>query len=50
VHSERQYMLGRGLRSTPELDLIVWHHGAYREVKASPPNHLFGVQIATYQP
>jgi tetratricopeptide (TPR) repeat protein len=50
VHNGQQYTYARGLKDTPELDLIVWHGGAYREFKPSPPNHLFGVDIDDYSP
>ncbi len=51
VHDILQYNYGRVLYSTPELDLIVWQQRdhAYHEVKSSPPNHLFGVDIDTYR-
>lgn len=52
VHSQLQYEYGRGISSAPELDLIVWQPGDqhYHEIKTSPPNHLFGVDIGDYQP
>jgi tetratricopeptide (TPR) repeat protein len=48
VHNTEQYMYGRLSKDTPELDLIVWQGGAYREFKPSPPQHLFGVDLANY--
>ena len=48
VHSMLQYMYGRELKQTPELDLIVWQGDAYREFKPSPPKHRFGVQFDDY--
>ena len=33
-----------------ELDLIVWHGGAYHEFKPSPPNHRFGLDFGDYKP
>jgi len=50
VHNFEQYHYGRDLRNTPELDLIVWHGGAYHEFKSSPPNHLFGLDFGDYPP
>lgn len=50
VHNTAQYTYGRGMRSTPELDLIVWQGDAYHEITASPPDHLFGVDIGDYTP
>jgi len=50
VHNFNQYRYGRDLRNTPELDLIVWHAGAYHEFKPSPPNHLFGLDFGDYPP
>ena len=43
MHNMKQYIYGRELKQTPELDLIVWHGGAYHEFKPSLPNHRFGV-------
>jgi hypothetical protein len=48
VHHMGQYIYGRELKQTPELDLIVWHGGAYREFKPSPPRHRFGVDFGDY--
>ena len=31
----------------PELDLTVWQGDGYHQIKASPPNHLFGVDFET---
>jgi hypothetical protein len=50
VHTFKQYTFARGLKSSPEMDLVVWQGDAYREVKASPPNHLFGVPMGDYLP
>jgi tetratricopeptide (TPR) repeat protein len=51
VHDLEQYEYGRDLYPTPELDLILWQprNQVYREIKSSPPNHMFGVDFATYQ-
>ena len=50
MHHFQQYLYGRDLKTTPELDLIVWHDGAYREFKTSPPSHRFGVPFGDYVP
>ncbi len=50
VHNFKQYTYARELKDTPEMDLIVWHGGAYHEFKASPPNHLFGLDFRDYPP
>ncbi|MEI8037681.1 MAG: hypothetical protein WCJ14_04760 [Verrucomicrobiota bacterium] len=50
VHTFKQYTYGRKLKNTPELDLIVWHGGAYHECTASPPDHLFGLRFGDYPP
>jgi tetratricopeptide (TPR) repeat protein len=50
VHNTIQYMYARNLRSSLELDLIVWQGDSYREVTASPPEHRFGVRVETYPP
>ncbi len=49
VHSYEQYDVVRGMLKGTEMALIVWSQGHYREVRASPPNHLFGVDMPTYQ-
>jgi tetratricopeptide (TPR) repeat protein len=48
IHNVTQYTYGRSLKETPALDLIVWQGDAYREITASPPKHLFGVNIDNY--
>jgi hypothetical protein len=50
VHTFKQYTFVRGLTDKPEMDLIVWQGDAYRDIKASPPNHLFGVDMGDYLP
>ena len=50
VHNVTQYTYERDAIDTPELDLIVWQGDAYRAIKASPPNHKFGVGIVNYTP
>jgi tetratricopeptide (TPR) repeat protein len=49
VHSFEQYAQVRAAAIAPELDLIVWQRSQYREIKASPPEHLFGVDFPSYQ-
>lgn len=48
IHNTPQYNLERALSSTPEMVLIVWQKGHYREIKATPPNHMFGVGMRNY--
>jgi len=48
VHSVAQYDCERMLLTTPELDLIVWQGDGYHEIKASPPGHRFGVDLANF--
>jgi tetratricopeptide (TPR) repeat protein len=50
VHNMAQYSYGRNLKDTPELDLIVWQGDGYHEVKTSPPEHRFGVDLNDYAP
>ncbi len=52
IYDSFQYDYGRSSTTAPELDLIVWdsRDRHYHEIKASPPNHLFGVDIDTYSP
>jgi hypothetical protein len=50
LHNFLQYRFVRDGLAGPELDLIVWKRGSYEEVKASPPNHLFGVPFGDFQP
>ena len=48
VHNFAQYSYGRGLKDTPELDLIVWQGDGYHELKPAPPNHLFGADFGDF--
>ncbi len=52
IYDRFQYSYGRDLYATPELDLIVWiqNEHTYREIKSSPPRHMFGTTINTYHP
>jgi tetratricopeptide (TPR) repeat protein len=47
VHNFAQYSFEREM-GPPEMDLIVWQGDAYHEIKASPPNHRFGVDFGDY--
>jgi tetratricopeptide (TPR) repeat protein len=49
VHNVAQYNYQRDNSNDPELDLIVWQSDGYHEIKASPPNHRFGVDIGDYR-
>jgi tetratricopeptide (TPR) repeat protein len=49
VHNVAQYNYERDNSDNPELDLIVWQGDGYHEIKASPPNHRFGVDIGNYR-
>lgn len=49
THTMNQYTCVRDSLTGPELDLIVWQDGAYHAIKASPPNHLFGVDFGDYK-
>ncbi len=49
VHTYEQYDAVRGMLEGTDMTLIVWTQGHYREVRASPPNHRFGVDMQTYQ-
>jgi len=48
VHNFAQYSYGRGLKDTPELDLIVWQGDGYHEFTPAPPNHLFGADFGDF--
>jgi hypothetical protein len=48
AHNVRQYEYVRDSKSDPDLDLVVWQAGTYHEIHASPPNHLFDVDIVDY--
>jgi tetratricopeptide (TPR) repeat protein len=50
VHGMAQYTFARTLKDTPELDLIVWQGDAYHELRPYVSGHLFGVNIADYNP
>ena len=48
VHNFAQYKYSRETSLNPELDLIVWQDNRYREIKATSPNHRFGVDFGDY--
>jgi tetratricopeptide (TPR) repeat protein len=48
VHNFAQYSYERERITNSELDLIVWQNDNYGEIKASPPNHRFGVDFGDY--
>jgi tetratricopeptide (TPR) repeat protein len=48
IESLKQYDFIRDTLPGSDMDLIVWDKGQYREVHASPPNHLFGVNMNDY--
>jgi tetratricopeptide (TPR) repeat protein len=48
THNFVQYRYTRAMQDNPGLDLVVWQGGAYHEVTASPPHHLFGVTFGDY--
>jgi tetratricopeptide (TPR) repeat protein len=50
THTFNQYVFIRDALTGPELDLIVWQGSGYHEIKASPPNHKFGVDFGDYRP
>ena len=50
VHNFAQYCYGRETSPQQELDLILWQRDHYSEIKASPPNHRFGVDFGDYPP
>lgn len=49
VRNLKQYLCGRNFDSRPEMNLIVWQGGQYRELKASPPNHRFGANFTDFK-
>jgi hypothetical protein len=49
VHNIAQYTFKREANSAAaEMVLIVWQGSAYKELRASPPNRRFGVDIGNY--
>jgi tetratricopeptide (TPR) repeat protein len=50
THNFSQYVYVRGSEVVPVLDLIVWQGTEYHEIKANPPNHVFGADFGDYRP
>lgn len=48
VHNTVQYQYQLNDSAAPGFDLIVWQGSAYHEIKASPPNHRFQVELGNY--
>lgn len=48
IHNQAQYEYLRDNNTNPELVLVVWQGNGYHEIKASPPEHRFGVDIGSY--
>ncbi len=49
THTFNEYTFLREALANPEMDLIVWQGTAYHEIKAAPPNHLFGADFRDYK-
>ena len=43
-----QYVLVRGLTEDPSMRIIVYHDGAYKEVKCMVPQRMFNLDFGTY--
>jgi hypothetical protein len=50
VHTLAQYCCIRDLLPGLEMNLIVWQGDTFRQIKASLPNHRFGVDCGDYRP
>jgi hypothetical protein len=50
THTFNQYVYVRESEAMPGLDLIVWQGTEYHEIKANPPNHVFGADFGDYRP
>ncbi len=51
IHNTTQLTIARDMDLSPDLDVIVWQDGRYREAKVVlPPNHRFGVMVLDYKP
>jgi predicted metalloprotease with PDZ domain len=48
AHNFEQYSYARETTTNAQMDLIVWQQNHYTEMKASPPNHRFDADFATY--
>jgi hypothetical protein len=49
IHSNTEYTLVRDTSTNTGLEIIVWDGSKYREVKASPPEKRFGVNMVPYR-
>jgi hypothetical protein len=49
IHSNTEYTLVRDTSTNTGLEIIVWDGSKYREVKASPPEKRFGVNMLPYR-
>jgi S1-C subfamily serine protease len=50
THTFNQYVYVRDSGDVSVLDLIVWQGTDYHEIKANPPNHIFGADFGDYRP
>ncbi len=48
IENLKQYYFVTGSLPSSDMDLIVWDRGQYKEIHASPPDHLFGVEMKDY--
>lgn len=50
IYNLTQYDYLRDISGSPmAMEFIVWQGDSYREIKASPPNHRFGVTMENYR-
>ncbi len=49
TETERQYLLVRALTDSPEMDLIVYQDGQYRELHATAPNRTLNVRLESWE-
>jgi hypothetical protein len=48
VHNFEQYGYARASTVDPQMDLLIWRKNQYLQVKASPPDHRFNADFATW--
>jgi hypothetical protein len=48
THNFQQYSYARETTTNAEMDLLVWQQNHYVPIKASPPNHRFNADFASY--
>jgi hypothetical protein len=48
THNFQQYSYARETTTNAEMDLIVWQQNNYVQIKASPPDHRFNADFASY--